>query len=186
VRTRTLHNASILTAAGAATGLSLYRFGQTVSMVFFAGRWRPDSFYARCADNARAGLHTLVLLDIKVREPDLEARARGGGRLVYGPPRFMSARECAAQMVEVEEKRMEGVCAPGRLAVGMARVGAEDQAVAVGTLAELAEYDLGEPLHSVVLLGRLTYELEWEFLREFAINVESFDRAWEEGGYEKS
>ncbi len=78
------------------------------------------------------------------------------------------------------------MCGPGRLAVGMARVGAEDQAVAVGTLAELAECDLGEPLHSVVLLGRLTYELEWEFLREFAINVESFDRAWEEGGYEKS
>jgi diphthine synthase len=98
----------------------------------------------------------------------------------------MTVAECAGQMVEVEGRRGEGVCGAGRLAVGMARVGGEDQAVKAGTLAELAECDLGAPLHSVVLLGRLTYELEWEFLREFAINGKTFDKAWEEGGYEKA
>jgi diphthine methyl ester synthase len=186
ITTRTVHNASILTAVGAATGLSLYRFGQTVSMVFFADTWRPDSFYERAASNAQAGLHTLVLLDIKVREPDLVALARAGGPLVYEPPRFMSAAVCIAQMLEVEDRRREGVCAPRRLAVALARVGADTQAVAAGTLDELAALDLGEPLHSVVLLGSLTYQLEWEFLRAFAVDAESFDKAWEEGGYSKS
>lgn len=42
-----------------------------------ADSWRPDSFYDRIAANRRAGLHTLCLLDIKVKEPSLESLARG-------------------------------------------------------------------------------------------------------------
>ncbi len=45
--------------------------------MFFTDTWRPRSFYARIAANRRAGLHTLCLLDIKVREPSLESLARG-------------------------------------------------------------------------------------------------------------
>jgi len=48
-----------------------------VSIVFFTDTWRPRSFYARIAANRRAGLHTLCLLHIKVREPSLESLARG-------------------------------------------------------------------------------------------------------------
>ena len=107
IKTRTLPNASILTAVGA-TGLSLYAFGQTISMVFFTDTWKPDSFYGRVKDNNGLGLHTLVLLDIKVKEPNLEALARG--RIVYEAPRFMTAAQCAQQMVEIEELRKEDVC----------------------------------------------------------------------------
>lgn len=45
--------------------------------MFFTDTWRPRSFYPRIAANRRAGLHTLCLLDIKVREPSLESLARG-------------------------------------------------------------------------------------------------------------
>ncbi len=45
--------------------------------MFFTDTWRPDSFYARVAANRARGLHTLCLLDIKVREPSLESLARG-------------------------------------------------------------------------------------------------------------
>ena len=58
---------------------------QAVSIVFFTDTWRPDSFYDRIAANRKLGLHTLCLLDIKVKEPSLEALARG--RTVYEPPR---------------------------------------------------------------------------------------------------
>ena len=60
-----------------ATGLQLYSFGQTVSIPYFDGSWRPDSFVDRILSNRAAGLHTLCLLDIKVKEPDYEALARG-------------------------------------------------------------------------------------------------------------
>ncbi|KAK3113573.1 diphthine synthase [Teratosphaeriaceae sp. CCFEE 6253] len=175
IPTRTLPNASILTAVGA-TGLSLYSFGQTVSMVFFTENWRPSSFYDRVAENAGLGLHTLVLLDIKVKEPDLKAMARG--RIVYEPPRFMTVAQCAGQMVEVEEDRQKGVCGKERLAVGVARLGSDDQRIVAGTLEELSGADLGPPLHSVVLCGRKMHEMEWEYVREFAVDQANFDRIW--------
>ena len=81
---RTVPNASIMSGIGAC-GLQLYNFGQTVSMVFFTESWRPASFYDRIKENRSIGLHTLVLVDIKVKEQSLENMARG--RLIYEPPR---------------------------------------------------------------------------------------------------
>ncbi|KAK5115223.1 diphthine synthase [Meristemomyces frigidus] len=175
IPTRTLPNASILTAVGA-TGLSLYTFGQTVSMVFFTDSWKPSSFYDRIAENAGLGFHTLVLLDIKVKEPDLKAMARG--KIIYEPPRFMTVAQCAGQMLEVEEERQQGVCGKEALAVGVARLGSEDQKIVAGTLEELAEADLGRPLHSLALCGKKMHEMEWEYVREFAVDQEKFDRIW--------
>ncbi|QDS78114.1 hypothetical protein FKW77_004226 [Venturia effusa] len=145
LRARTLHipvqtlpNASILTGIGC-TGLSLYNFGQTLSMVFFTEKWRPTSFYPRLVENCRIGLHTLVLLDIKVKEPDFEVLTRTG-RVRYLPPRFMTVARAARQMMEVErgEEGGEGVCGEDVLAVGVARVGAGDMKIVAGTLGELA------------------------------------------------
>lgn len=159
------------------TGLQLYNFGQTVSMVFFTENWKPSSYYDRVKENVQLGLHTLVLLDIKVKEPSLENLARG--RMVYEPPRYMTVAQCASQMLETEEERKEGVFGPDSLAVGAARVGAPDQKLVAGTLKELAEVDIGRPLHSLVLLGRKTHDLERDYIREFAVNKETFDACWQ-------
>nr|POF13467.1 diphthine methyl ester synthase [Quercus suber] len=175
IPTRALPNASILTAVGA-TGLSLYTFGQTVSMVFFTDDWRPTSFYDRITENAGLGLHTLVLLDIKVKEPNLQAMARG--KIVYEPPRFMTVAQCAAQMLEIEELREEGICKKESLAVGVARLGSEEEMIVAGTLEELSAADLGKPLHSLCLCGWKMHEMEWEYVREFAVDQAKFDEIW--------
>jgi len=174
---RTVPNASILSGIGAA-GLQLYNFGQTVSMVFFTDSWRPASFYDRIKENRTIGLHTLVLLDIKVKEQSYENMARG--RLIYEPPRYMTVGQCAEQMLEVETDKQEGVYGPDSLAIGAARVGGVTEKFVAGTLKELCGQDevLGGPLHSLVLLGRRTHELEHEYVREFAVNKETWDRAW--------
>lgn len=176
---RTVPNASIMSGIGA-TGLQLYNFGQTVSMVFFTDNWRPSSFYDRIRENRDVGLHTLVLLDIKVKEQSLENMARG--RLIYEPPRFMTVSQCAQQMLEIEEERKEGVYGPDSLAIGAARVGGVSEKFVAGTLQELCDSDdaLGPPLHSMVLLGRRAHELERDYAREFAINKESWDKLWSE------
>lgn len=75
IPTRVIHNASIMNAAGAC-GLQLYNFGHTVSLVFFTETWKPDSFYDRIKENADLGMHTLLLLDIKVKEQSEENLAR--------------------------------------------------------------------------------------------------------------
>ncbi|KAJ5614009.1 Diphthine methyl ester synthase [Penicillium herquei] len=175
IQTNVVPNASIMSGIGC-TGLQLYNFGQTVSMVFFLDNWRPSSFYDRIRENVQIGLHTLVLLDIKVKEQSIENMARG--RRIFEPPRYMTVAQCAQQMLEVEEDRKEGVYSPDSLAMGAARVGAPDQKLVVGTLTELAEVELGAPLHSVVLLGRRTHDLERDYIRQFAVNEETFDASY--------
>ncbi|KAK0715046.1 tetrapyrrole methylase [Lasiosphaeris hirsuta] len=177
VPVRSVPNASIMSGIGAA-GLQLYNFGQTVSMVFFTDSWRPASFYDRIKENRSIGLHTLVLLDIKVKEQSMENLARG--RRIYEPPRYMSVGTCAQQMLEIEEQKGEGVYGPDSLAIGAARVGGKTEKFVAGTLRELCDADeeLGPPLHSLVLLGRRTHELEHDYVREFAVNKETWDRIW--------
>jgi diphthine methyl ester synthase len=90
-----IHNASVM-AAVASCGLQLYQFGQTVSVPFFDGEWRPDSWYDKCEYNAGGGrnvgkMHTLVLLDIKVKEPDFDAMIKNQTKFL--PPRFMTVNQ---------------------------------------------------------------------------------------------
>ncbi|OJJ50025.1 hypothetical protein ASPZODRAFT_89785 [Penicilliopsis zonata CBS 506.65] len=175
IETKNIPNASIMSGIGC-TGLQLYNFGQTVSMVFFTETWKPSSFYDRIKENAQIGLHTLVLLDIKVKEQSLENMARG--RKIYEPPRYMTVAQCASQMLEIEEERQEGVYTPDSLAVGAARVGAPDQKLVAGTLKELSEVEMGKPLHSLVLLGKRVHDLERDYIREFALDKAAFDANW--------
>ena len=93
VKVEVIHNASIVSAVGCC-GLQVYRFGEIVSLPFFTEKWRPYSFYERIKNNRDKGLHTLVLLDIKVKEPTEESLARG--KLVYMAPRYMTTEVAAA------------------------------------------------------------------------------------------
>ena len=147
-----VHNASIMNAVGCC-GLQLYRYGESISVPFFTRTWRPDSFYDKLAANRKLGLHTLTLLDIKVREPTMASLARG--RPTWLPPRYMSIRQAIDQLLTIEDARKEGVCPPETMAVGLSRVGDGTQQVVVGTLAELRCVDFGKPLHSMVVLGKV-------------------------------
>jgi len=170
---RIIHNASIMNAIGAC-GLALYNFGQSVSLVFFTETWKPSSFYDRIKENADLGLHSLVLLDIKVKEQSEENLARG--RKIYEPPRYMSIPQAVLQLLEIEDQRDSGTLSANKtLAIGMSRVGGgeEHQRIVCGTLAELASHPsdaFGEPLHSLVIVGKRLHPLEVEFAEDYAIN----------------
>ena len=170
VEVQVIHNASIMNACGIC-GLQLYRFGETVSIVFFTETWRHgDSFYDKIARNG--DLHTLCLLDIRVREISYDDMI-ATGKVVYEEPRFMSARLAAAQLLEVEARRGDGACAPDRRAFALARVGAADQVIVSGTLERLSKDDvdevLGAPLHSLIITGDL-HEHEELFYERFHID----------------
>ena len=158
-----IHNASIMNAIGAA-GLQLYKYGETVSIVFFTETWRPDSFYDKILSNRKNGLHTLCLLDIKTKEPTLESLARG--KPVYEPPRFMTVNQAIEQLLEVEEKRGEGAYNEETMCVGVARIGAADQMIVAGPMKRLLDVDFGGPLQSLVIAGEM-HELELEILTKY-------------------
>lgn len=183
-----VHNASIMNAVGCC-GLQLYRFGQTVSLCYWSedpyvadddadasaagptagvGKvsWRPSSWYDRIITNRLGGLHTLALLDIKVKEVSDANLARG--RLdVFEPPRFMSAAEGARQILTIARERWAaraalqellaagtpdeetkaalqqqsfgaGVIDDNTLVIGLGRVGAKDQKLCLTTLKDMA------------------------------------------------
>ncbi|KXN70938.1 Diphthine synthase [Conidiobolus coronatus NRRL 28638] len=167
-----IHNASIMNAVGAC-GLQLYNFGQAVSIVFFTENWRPDSFYPRIQANRQAGMHTLCLLDIKVKEQSIENMARG--RKIYEPPRYMTVNTAVEQLLEIEEKLQLGAYNEDTLAIGVARIGSTDQKMVSGTLKQLVDVDFGAPLHSLVLIGSQIHFLEAYYLRQFAVDVESLN-----------
>ncbi|KAI0785793.1 diphthine synthase isoform b [Abortiporus biennis] len=174
---RVVHNASIMNAVGAC-GLQLYNFGQTVSLVFFTETWKPDSFYDRIKENADLGMHTLVLLDIKVKEQSEENLARG--RKIYEPPRYMSITQAVSQLAEIEEIRQSGTLDPHKtLAIAVSRVGGGEgqEKIVCGTLAELLSQPpevFGEPLHSLVIVGKRLHYLEVEYAQAYAVNPETW------------
>ncbi|KAJ3438083.1 diphthine synthase [Anaeramoeba flamelloides] len=160
IKVEVIHNTTILTAVSAC-GLQLYSYGQTISIPFFSETWRPDSFYDKIVFNKSGGLHTLCLLDIKVKEQSIENLLKR--RKIYEPPRYMTVNQAIEQLFEVEEKKQKKICTPDTLAVGLARVGTETQLIKSGTLSELKEVDFGGPLHCLIIVGDLQ-ETEKEYL----------------------
>ncbi|XP_053104209.1 diphthine methyl ester synthase isoform X1 [Hemicordylus capensis] len=176
---RVIHNASIMNAVGCC-GLQLYNFGETVSIVFWTDTWKPESFFDKIAKNRRNGMHTLCLLDIKVKEQSLENLMRG--KKIYEPPRYMTVNEAAEQLlavvqnrrVKAEESEVSGNITEDTVCVGLARVGAADQKIAAGTLLEMTTAELGGPLHSMIITGTL-HPLEIDMLKLFAVNTSIFE-----------
>lgn len=166
-----IHNASVMGAV-ASCGLQLYQFGYTVSIPLFEGDWRPTSFYDRIKYNADGGMHTLCLLDIKMKEPDAEAMMKGKMRML--PPRFMQVSTAIRQILEAEEKHQQGVVSLDTKAVAMARLGQTTQKIVYGSLGELLEVkSLGGPLHCLAVCGKV-HPLEQEVLDYFAAKPEDF------------
>jgi len=164
-------------------GLQLYNFGQTVSLPFFTDSWKPDSWYDRVKENNANGLHTLVLLDIKVKEQSEENLARG--RKIYEPPRYMSIPTAVQQLTEVESLRNEHVLDPTKtLAIGLSRVGgyspepgSAGETIVSGTLADLLSAPasaFGEPLHSLVIVGKRLHYLEVEYASQWAVDKQKW------------
>lgn len=169
-----VHNASVLNAIGC-TGVQLYNFGQTVSMVFFTDTWRPESFFDKILENRRMGLHTLLLLDIKVKEQTLQNLLRGNN--IYEPPRFMSIEQAADQLLEVQEKRDEKNYSPQTPCIAVSRLGSPQQVIKAGTLQEMSEYESGGPLHSLIILGNKVHDLESDYFMEWAVNQDTLKAA---------
>ncbi|KAI1727617.1 tetrapyrrole (Corrin/Porphyrin) methylases domain-containing protein [Ditylenchus destructor] len=165
-----IHNASIMNAVGCC-GLQLYSFGQTVSIVMWetAGS-EPDSFYDKILINRKNELHTLCLLDIKVKEQSVENLMRG--RKIYEPPRYMSCSDAAKQLMTIWKRRNgtneETAYTKDTMVVGLARVGWDDQKIVYCTLEQMCSADLGSPLHCLIIPGKV-HPMEEEMLQTFSL-----------------
>ena len=92
----------------------------------------------------------------------------------------MSIPQAVSQLLEIETLRKSGTLSPNdTLAIALSRVGGGvgNETFVCGTLAELASHPpdaFGEPLHSLVIVGRRLHPLEVDFAAQFAINRASW------------
>ncbi len=142
-----VHSSSIFSAVGAC-GLQLYKFGRTASVPYPEKNFFPESPYVALRGNLSAGLHTLLLLDVKSEEG-----------------RYMSANEGMQVLLQIEEKRREGIFTERTGVVVLARLGWEGQKIAFGSVSSLLKRDFGEPPHAIVVPGKL------HFVEEEALNL---------------
>lgn len=183
---KVVHNASIMNAIGCC-GLQLYNYGEAISICFWSDteNWKPKSYFEKICENRVRGLHTLCLLDIKVKEKSLINIIKN--KDIYEPPRYMSVSQACSQIIGIIKEAIEfelveedenqtdlnikklvelKIITEDTLAVGLARVGRDDQVLRVDTVKNLSEADLGEPLHSMIIAGKL-HPLEVDFLKIF-------------------
>ena len=153
-----INNASIINAVGI-TGLELYKFGKTTSIVF-DDEWLPETPYKVIQDNMSRDLHTLCLLDIKVAEPSKENLKKGINKPEQ--PRFMKINEAITILKKLENKLKNKIILDTTLCVGVARL-VKSYKIKTGTIAELETYNFGAPLHSLIIVGKL-HEIEKEML----------------------
>ncbi len=166
IKYKIIHNVSILNAVGC-SGLQLYSFGETISVCFWSEKdnWRPKSYFPKICENRKRGLHTLCLLDIKVKEKSVENLIRG--REIYEPARYQSVSQACEQLCEIIDEEEESPCVTKEtICVGLARVGKDDQLICVDTLKNLAGKDMGGPLHSLIVAGKL-HPLEIDYIKIF-------------------
>jgi diphthine synthase len=140
VRTRLVHGTSIFSAAPSALGLQPYKFGRTVTLPFPEPGFIPSSPYDRILENKERGLHTLVLLDIKEEEG-----------------RYMSSQQAVGWLMEAEQRIGSGLIKDDTIICAAARVGASDERVAANYPRAMADLDLGAPLHTLVVPGKLHF-----------------------------
>ncbi len=131
VETRIVHGSSIFSAV-AETGLSIYKFGRTVTMPF-PEKGPADTVLLGIEQNQSTGLHTLILLDL-----DMEKGA------------YMSVTQAIGRLTDA------GV-SPDTLIVGVARLGHPNPLIRAGRMGDFVGVDFGEAPHCIVVPGPLHF-----------------------------
>lgn len=149
-----INNTSIMTAVGQ-TGLQLYKFGKTTSIVFDTDGWLPDTPYEVLEQNQKNNLHTLFLLDIKTAEPTKEDIKND--KDIPQQPRFMTIKQALEILLKLEEKHKKKLITEDTLVVGVARLGAKDQIIKAGKLKDILHFNFKNPLHSLIIPGKLHF-----------------------------
>jgi diphthine synthase len=156
IKTRIVHGTSIMSAIISLSGLHNYKFGKTVTVPF------PENFsgtpYNVIAQNKKAGLHTLCLLDLNAKEH-----------------LFLTINLAVKMLREVEEKKKQCVITPDTVAVGVSRAGGNSPTLKADFVKDLANFDFGEPPFSLIFPGDLHF-MEVDSLIAFAGAPTSFRR----------
>ena len=137
IETSLIHGISIITASAGLLGLQIYKFGRVVSIARPYENYFPLSPYDRIKENVKAGLHTLLLLDIGEKP--------------------MTANEGMEILLEMERRKGEGIISADTLIAVVARASSNDAMIRAGYIKDLMKEDFGSPPHCIVIPGDMHF-----------------------------
>ena len=144
IKVEVINNTSVMNAIGI-TGLQLYKFGKTTSITYPENNFKPETAYDVIKMNIANKLHTLVLLDIKMKEKGFEEKT------------FMTINEAIKILSEIEQKRNEKVITKDTKLIGCARLGNTNQIIKAGTIKDIEKFDFKEPLHCLIIPSEMHF-----------------------------
>jgi len=156
IKTRIIHGTSIITAASGLLGLQAYKFGRIITIPFKEKGYHPISPYQNLLSNRKAGLHTLILLDVKEEG------------------RYMTANEGIEYLLDLEKREGGKVFTENTILCALARVGSSGPLIKAGKAGNLVKEDFGKPLHCLVVPGKLHF-MEKEALIKIAKAPQSIE-----------
>jgi len=162
ITTSVLHSSSILTAAISESGLHLYKFGKCVTVVYpdFEKNFIPYSVYETLLDNIKRGLHTLMLLDLRIEE------------------RIAMTVADAIEVLEMLEERIgKGIISSETLGIALSRIGSPESKILAGSFRSLKNLDLGSPPHTLIIPGDLHFTEEEALIVLAKASIEAV-RTW--------
>jgi len=145
IRTRVVHNASVMTAIGV-TGLQLYKFGKTASIPL-----QNDNIevpYEVLKLNQSNNLHTLFILDLKLDSND-----------------SLTVNDAIRYLLKVELKKGEKIFGDNTICVGCAKLGSLDQIIKVGEANSLLKENFKNGLHCLIVPAKKLHFMEEEALK---------------------
>jgi len=139
VKTRLIHNASILSALPGETGLHIYSFGRTVTMTR-GGGVSHTTVYNTVFENLLRGLHTAILLEYD-----------------YSTGFSLDPSAAIEGLLEAEADLRYGVIDGETFIIVASRIGCGGQSVVGGRVERLRGVEFGPPPHTVIVPGRLHF-----------------------------
>lgn len=147
IKTKVIHNASIISAIGE-TGLHPQKFGPYITIPFpekTKGKL-PESVYDIIKMNKARGLHTLCLLDV-----------------IAEKNKYMSPQEAIEILLDMENKRKEGIFTEETEAIVFTHAGSEKPLIVYGKVKDIINRDFGESPAVLIVPGILHFT-EKEYL----------------------
>ena len=145
IKTRIIHNASVLTAIGI-TGLQLYKFGKITSIPI--ENENVETPYDVLKSNQKNNLHTLFILDLKPDSND-----------------SLTVNDAIRYLLKVDLKRGERVFTDNILCIGCAKLGSLDQIIKAGKANDLLKENFKNGMHCLIVPSKNLHFMEEEALR---------------------
>ncbi len=140
IPTEVIHSSSVYTTI-ARTGLQIYKFGRTATIITPKRGYESGGFYNVLKENLSKGMHTLLLLD-----------------------RDMGTIKGLKVLKTVEENKKENILKNRKILL-CSRLSSEHERIVYGKFEKLMKLDLPEPA-VIIIPGKLHF-LEKEFLETF-------------------